>query len=157
MAAVIRHHGWLVTALACSLALWGCGSDKIRKTEFGIQQNLFLQSLELVEKAGSQLQSSQMSQEHIDAALSGMDSGLRQAFQVDERFLAELHKRLPEMYNKRFIKGVEEYRLGVTLSDRQQQLRGLDKLTQWSRFWSREKSGILQKMAAVTGLPVIDS
>ena len=152
-----RQHTWLLTALACSLALLGCNSEKIQKTEFGIQQNLFLQSLELVEKAGSQLQQSPLDQASIDMALAGMDRGLRQAFQVDERFLAQLHDSLPEMYLQRFVKGVEQYRLGVTAADREQQLQGLDKLTQWASFWSREKSAILQKMARITGLPVIES
>jgi len=152
-----RQRGWLLTALACSLALLGCNSEKMQKTEFGIQQNLFLQSLELVEKAGSQLHSSQLDQTRIDSALAGMDSGLRQAFQVDEAFLARLHEKLPEMYLQRFIKGVEEYRLGVTAASRDQQLQGLDKLTQWSNFWAEEKTGILEKMASMTGLPVIES
>ena len=153
----LAHSRWWLTVLACSLALWGCTSEKIEKTEFGIQQNLFLQSLELVEKAGSELQHSQLSQEHIDNALAGMDRGLRQAFQVDGNFLSRLDDRLAKMYTEQFIEGVEQYRLGVTASSREQQLRGLDKLTEWARYWQQEKSDILEKMTQVTGLPVIES
>jgi len=139
--------------LVYCLALTACETEKIQQTKLGIQQNLFLQSLELVESAGTLLQKPGLEAAEIEAAMLQMDQGLKQAFQVDSVFLKRLDPRLPKLYTTTFISGVENYRIGVEASDRSKQLEGLDLLRQWSLFWQEEKPAILGKMAKLTGLP----
>lgn len=129
----------------------GCETEKMQQTDFVIQQNLFLQSLELVESAGTILQNPELTQENIELAMSKMDQGLRQAFQVKQEFLQKLDVRLPKLYVDIFIVGVENYRLGVEASDREKQLEGLGLLSQWGKFWLQEKPNIQQKLVSLNG------
>ena len=143
--------------LALGLALLGCETEKVQQTQSGIQQNLFLQALALVENGGGLLQTANPEPAAIDRAMQQMDQGLAQAYQVDASFLEQLDIRLPKHFSESFIAGVENYRLGVESSNRDQQLLGLDRLARWADFWSKEKSGILLKMTKITGLPLQDS
>ncbi len=131
--------------------LHACDTEKMQQTRNSIQQNHFLQSLELVESAGSLLQNPQLTQEDIQKAMSQMDEGLKQAFQVEQAFLQKLDARLPKLYRDIFIKGVERYRLGVEASDRDSQIQGLDLLSQWGQFWIAEKPNIQQKLYHING------
>lgn len=131
--------------------LVACETEKIQQTEFSIQQNLFLQSLELVESAGVNLQKPGLTPTDIENAMNQMDEGLKRAFQVNTRFLKKLDVRLPRLYTEIFISGVENYRLGVESSDRQKQLDGLNRLSQWGKFWREEKSNIMQKLVRMNG------
>jgi len=137
-----RYLLWLVLVTL----LMACESEKMKQTEFGIQQNKFLLSLELVESAGKSLQSPELLQAEIDAAMIKMDKGLKQAFEVNPEFLKRLDIRLPKLYTGMFIAGIENYRLGVESSDRKKQLEGLRLLSQWSKFWSSEKQNIQTKL-----------
>ena len=128
------------------LMLGACESEKIQQTEFSIQQNYFLQSIELVESAGLELQNPDLTRQDIEQAIQKMDAGLRQAFQVERKFLRKLDLRLPRLYAEVFIPGVEQYRLGMESGDREQQLEGLQKLSRWGQFWIKEKSAIQQKL-----------
>jgi len=132
--------------LALAGLLVACESEKMKQTEFSIQQNNFLLSLELVESAGKSLQSPGLLQSEIDAAMVKMDQGLKQAFEVKPEFLKRLDIRLPKLYSGMFIGGIENYRLGVESSDREKQLEGLRLLSQWSKFWSAEKQNIQSKL-----------
>jgi hypothetical protein len=123
-----------------------CESERIKQTEMGIQQNRFLLSLELVESAGTILQSPGLTQQDIDKAMEQMDQGLRQAFEVDSAFLKRLDIRLPKLYGEMFIPGVQNYRLGVESSDRAQQLEGLNLLRLWGQFWATEKRNIQNRL-----------
>ena len=137
-----RYFLWL----AIASLLVACESEKMTQTQFGLQQNRFLLSLELVESAGKSLQSPELLQAEIDVAMEQMDQGLKQAFEVNPEFLKRLDIRLPKLYSGMFITGIENYRLGVESSDREKQLEGLRLLAQWSQFWSSEKQNIQSKL-----------
>jgi hypothetical protein len=128
-----------------------CESEKIQQTEFGIQQNYFLQSIELVESAGLKLQTPELKKQDVEQAIQQMDQGLRQAFEVERRFLRKLDLRLPKFYSELFIPGVEQYRLGMETANRQQQLQGLELLSRWGQYWRQEKSNIKQKLVSLNG------
>jgi hypothetical protein len=140
---VIRK-GFLL--LFAALLLNACDSDQVEDTEFSIQRNYFLQSIELVESAGVQLQSPGLSRQEIEQAMQQMDQGLGQAFKVERKFLRTLEVRLPKFYNELFIAGVKQYRLGMESSNRQQQIDGLNLLGKWQQYWEQEKSAIQQKL-----------
>lgn len=143
-------YGLLFLMVSATL-LVACDTETKQQTEFGIQQDLFLQSLELVESAGEALQKPGLTQTDIDQAMSQMDKGLQQAFQVDVHFLKKLDVRLPRLYSEVFINGVENYRIGVESSNRQQQLDGLNRLSQWGKFWLEEKANIKQTLSRLDG------
>lgn len=138
-----------VSILLFAVLVTGCETEKMQQTEFVIQQNLFLQSLELVESAGAILQTPNLSKDNIEQAMGKMDQGLKQAFQVEPNFLKKLDVRLPKLYTEIFIVGVENYRLGVEASDREKQLEGLGLLSQWGKFWLQEKPNIQQKLVSL--------
>jgi hypothetical protein len=128
-----------------------CESEKIKQTEFSIQQNYFLQSIELVEAAGLKLQAPELKKLDVEQAIQQMDQGLMQAFEVERKFLRKLDLRLPKFYNELFISGVEQYRLGMETANRQQQLDGLELLSRWGQYWIQEKSNIQQKLMSLNG------
>ena len=128
-----------------------CESERIKQTEMGIQQNRFLLSLELVDSAGTILQSPGLTQQDIDKAMEQMDQGLRQAFEVDTEFLKQLDIRLPKLYSEMFIPGVQSYRLGVESSDRGEQIEGLNLLRLWGQFWVAEKRNIQNRLIELQG------
>ena len=131
--------------------LSGCESEKNLETERSIQKNLFLQSIAMVEHAGSLLQNPAMTQSDIDSAMREMDKGLSQAFQVNDQFLVQLDSRLPKFYTQIFIQGVELYRLGVEGADKQKQLEGLNKLNQWGQYWLKLKPEVYQRLQVSNG------
>ncbi len=140
---------YFVALLLALLAFAAC--EKVEQTNLVNQKNLFLQSILQVEDAGRILQSNQLAQDQIDQALEQMDQGLQQAFQVKQTFLEQLDERLPQLYTKVFIPGVEQYRLGVEASDRRQQLQGLNLLLEWSQYWERQRSVIKGRLAEMNG------
>lgn len=121
----------------------------MQETEYVVQQNLFLQSLDLVESAGAMLQDPELSKENIELAMEKMDRGLEQAFRVDKSFLQKLDARLPKMFNENFIPGVEHYRIGVESWNQEKQIQGLNLLSRWSKFWLQEKNDIQKKMLSL--------
>ncbi len=141
----------LIWALIIGVVLWlnGCEDGRIEDTERAIQQNYFLQSLSLVESAGQILMRPQLSDDDVQRAMQRMDLGLEQARKVDDGFLKQLDPRLADEYRDKFIKGVEEYRLGVESSDRERQLQGLGRLGQWGEYWKRLKPEVLRTLEAM--------
>jgi hypothetical protein len=75
-----------------------------------------------------------------------MDQGLKLAFQVETEFLNSLDVRLGKNYQRYFVQGVENYRLGIEAGDTAQQQLGLEQLGQWAQFWSAEQSAIEAKL-----------
>jgi len=138
-------------SLLLVFVLSACESEKIQQTEFSIQQNYFLQSIELVESAGLKLQTPELKKQDVEQAIQQMDQGLRQAFEVERKFLRKLDLRLPKFYSELFIPGVEQYRLGMETANRQQQLEGLELLSRWGQYWVQEKSNIKQKLESLSG------
>ena len=151
MIRLCRPQQLLWFSLLAVLLSTGCESEKMQETHFSIQQNRFIQSLELVESAGVTLQNPELTRQDIDRAMLRMDRGLEQAYQVETDFLQKLDVRLPRLYSEIFIKGVEQYRIGVESSDREQQLQGLNLLSQWGKFWYEQKPAIQNKLVELNG------
>jgi hypothetical protein len=139
-----------LTILFAVVLFSGCETERMQETEYVAQQNLFLQSLDLVESAGAMLQDPGLSKEDIVLAMDRMDRGLEQAFRVEKWFLQKLDVRLPKMFNEAFIPGVERYRIGVESSNQQEQIEGLNLLSRWSKFWLQEKDDIQKKMMSLS-------
>jgi hypothetical protein len=138
----------LVARLAVVLIVIGlsaCSSDDAIISEE--QKFYFLQSLQQVEDAGSRLQQSNFGEDALIEAMLEMDEGLKLAYQVERKPLDKLDLRLGKNYQRYFIKGVEEYRLGIEAADQSQQQQGLQLLQQWSAFWDAEKQAILSKLS----------
>lgn len=134
---------WIVAVL---LLLSACSdSDETSKVS-ETQKYYLLESLNLVEQAGRVLQAKNLSQAKIQQALETMDRGLKLAFQVETRFLDNLDLRLGKNYQRYFVKGVENYRLGIEAGVLAQQQQGLEQLGQWAEFWSAEQSAIKAKL-----------
>lgn len=134
---------WMAAVL---LLLSACSeSDEVSKVS-ETQKYYLLESLNLVEQAGRALQASDLTEASIRQALETMDRGLKLAFQVETGFLDNLDVRLGKNYQRYFVKGVENYRLGIEAADRAQQQQGLEQLGQWAEFWSAEQSAIKAKL-----------
>ena len=133
--------GWLVLAflVACDPA-----ADK-RQAEAD-QKYLFLESMKQVESGGRMLQTDGLGREQLRQALGMMDQGLKMAFQVKREFLDNLDLRLGKNFERYFIRGVENYRIGIEAGDETQQRKGLELLQKWSEFWRTEQSAILGKL-----------
>jgi hypothetical protein len=75
-------------------------------------------------------------------ALAMLDQGLKLAFQVERKFLDELDLRLGKNFQRYFVKGVENYRVGIEAGDEAQQQEGLKLLARWAEFWNAERKVI---------------
>lgn len=106
------------------------------------QKYYFLESLKQVEAGGRQLQSSELGQAELVQALTMLDQGLKLAFQVERKFLDELDLRLGKNFQRYFVKGVENYRVGIEAGDEAQQQEGLKLLARWAEFWNAERKVI---------------
>ena len=126
------------------VALLACSSQDDQRAR--TQSYFFLESLKQVDAGGRQLQNRALDEAGIDQALTTLDEGLKLAFQVERSFLDELDLRLGKNYERFFIKGVENYRLGIEAGDQQQQLDGLRLLQQWADFWSEARAGVQEKL-----------
>jgi hypothetical protein len=132
---------WLVV-----FGLLACSSSTDDATEFNSQKFYFLESLKQVEAGGRQLQDAGLDHEALQQALATLDQGLKLAFQVDREFLDKLDLRLGKNYQRYFIEGVENYRIGIEAGDQTQQREGLQQLQQWTQFWSAEALAIEGKL-----------
>ena len=110
------------------------------------QQYYFLEALQQVETGGRQLQTADLSQQDLLQALAMLDQGLQLAFEVKRDFLDQLDLRLGKNFQRYFIKGVENYRLGIEAGDAAQQREGLQLLAQWGEFWNLERDAILARL-----------
>ncbi len=132
--------------LLITLLLSACSESEDDKSISETQKYYFLQSLELVEQAGRELQSSGLTQAMVTDALKTMDQGLKLAFQVENKFLNAVDVRLGKNYQRYFVKGVEAYRIGIEAGDKSDQQAGLKLLGQWAMFWSAEQDAIIAKL-----------
>lgn len=132
--------------LLITLLLSACSETDDDKSVSETQKYYFLQSLELVEQAGRELQSSGLTQARVIDALKTMDQGLKLAFQVENNFLNAVDVRLGKNYQRYFVKGVETYRIGIEAGDKSDQQAGLKLLGQWAVFWSAEQGAIIAKL-----------
>ncbi len=107
------------------------------------QAYYFVESLKQVEAGGQRLQSTDLDETGLKTALAMLDQGLKLAFQVERDSLDQLDLRLGKNYQRYFIEGVENYRLGIEAGDSDQQLRGLKLLARWGEFWALERDAIM--------------
>ena len=124
------------------LALFGCepADTPPGQTE---QAYYFIEALKQVERGGQRLQSPDFDRATVELALADLDAGLGFAFQVERDFLDSLDLRLGKNFERYFIQGVENYRLGIEAGDREQQREGLVRLQRWGEFWQSAGSDIL--------------
>jgi len=134
--------GWLGGLVL--VALLACSSDDDQRAR--TQSYLFLESLQQVDAGGRALQNPELDEAGLDQALATLDGGLKLAFQVERAFLDELDLRLGKNYQRYFIKGVENYRIGIEAGDQQQQLEGLRLLQQWADFWREARAGVESRL-----------
>ena len=137
-----RTKQWLFTVLV-ALALLSCADNDEHSRS---QAYFFLESLKHVESGGRQLQNSDLDEAKLRQALTLLDQGLEFAFQVERKFLDELDLRLGKNYQRFFIKGVENYRIGIEAGDQEQQVEGLHLLQQWAAFWQEAGEPIRSKL-----------
>ena len=138
------HNGVLICLLV--FGLLSCSSSTDDAAEFNSQKFYFLESLKQVESGGKQLQTAGLGNEALQQALQALDQGLQLAFQVKRDFLDKLDLRLGKNYQRYFIEGVENYRIGIEAGDEVQQREGLRKLQQWAQFWSAERQLIQTRL-----------
>lgn len=129
------------------LALAGCESADTPpgQTE---QAYYFIEALKQVERGGQRLQSANLDRATVESALADLDAGLGLAFQVEREFLDSLDLRLGKNFERYFIQGVENYRLGIEAGDKEQQRAGLVRLQRWGEFWQSAGSDILALLEA---------
>ncbi|MGD8347620.1 MAG: hypothetical protein PVI79_00215 [Gammaproteobacteria bacterium] len=132
--------------IACLLALSlaSCWSDEDKVSDS--QKYYFLESLKQVEEGGRRLRTPDLDRQAMNEALGMLDQGLRLAFEVDREFLDGLDLRLGKNFERYFVKGVENYRLGIEAGDEQQQREGLRLLARWSEFWQAEQAAIRKRL-----------
>ena len=141
------------SCLRCSLLgylllvmLVACSPSSDRAEVDQEQKYYFLESLKQVAAGGQLLQSADLKQATLSEALATLDQGLKLAFQVDREFLDELDLRLGKNFQRYFIKGVEDYRIGIEAGDETQQRAGLQLLARWAEFWSTEGQAIQARL-----------
>ena len=128
------------------LTLVACTAEEDHR--FKAQSYLFLESLRQVEAGGHQLRRSDLNEAGLKQAMTLLDEGLGLAFQVERDFLNGLDLRLGKNYERWFIQGVQNYRLGFEAGDRQQQLDGQRLLQRWAEFWGEAHAAIEKKLAS---------
>ncbi len=141
---VISLRGVLVAGLLAIL-LAACSSsddDRVRQD----QKYYFLESLTQVESGGRRLQKAGLDQQSLEEALAMLDQGLKLAFEVERDFLDQIDLRLGKNYQRYFIKGVENYRIGIEAGDEAQQREGLRLLSQWAEFWQAQQAEIQSRL-----------
>ena len=133
--------------LALLLAqLFACSSSEDLPIS-AAQAYYFVESMKQVESGGRQLQSANLDEAGLLAALSMLDQGLKLAYQVERDSLDRLDLRLGKNFQRYFIEGVENYRLGIEAGDKEQQFKGLNLLKRWAEFWVLERDTVLALLA----------
>jgi len=131
-------------ALLLAAVLAGCsGEDPPISAQ---QAYYFVEALKQVEAGGSRLQAGDLDEAGLHAALALLDQGLKLAFEVEPAELDKLDLRLGKNFQRYFIAGVENYRLGIEANDDAQQRKGLQLLARWGEFWGQERDAILPRL-----------
>jgi hypothetical protein len=141
---MIANPRGLLAACLLALMLIGCSSDEEQAARD--QKYFFLESLKQVEAGGRLLRSPDLDHEAMNEALAMLDQGLRLAFEVKREFLDDLDLRLGKNFQRYFVAGVENYRLGIEAGDEEQQREGLRLLAKWTEFWSAEQEAIRKRL-----------
>jgi len=133
---------WLPALLLAALAACSGPEPPLSKE----QAYFFVESLKQVENGGRQLQAADLDEARLLGALEMLDQGLRLAYQVKPSGLDKLDLSLAKFYQRYFIEGVENYRLGIEAGDEVQQRRGLQLLARWGEFWAAEGGAIMDRL-----------
>ena len=142
----MSRQGWhllprlLLVLMLAQLAACSSDGDSPIPAE---QAYFFIESLKQVEAGGRLLQTANLDEAGLETALAALDQGLQLAFQVEGAALDRLDLRLGKNYQRYFIEGVENYRLGIEAADKEQQLKGLRLLARWGEFWMQERDTIM--------------
>jgi hypothetical protein len=134
---------WLLALLLASLLACSSEDDAPISTD---QAYYFVESLKQVEDGGRRLQATDLDEAGLHAALAMLDQGLKLAFEVEPVELDKLDLRLGKNFQRYFIAGVENYRLGIEAGDDEQQRKGLQLLARWGEFWVQERDAILVQL-----------
>ena len=129
-----------------SIQLLACSPSSNDPLISDSQKYYFIEALKQVEAGGRQLQSAELDEVALEAALAMLDQGLKLAFQVERASLDRLDLRLGKNFQRYFIDGVENYRIGIEAGDEAQQRKGLQLLAHWAKFWSQQGDAIQAKM-----------
>ncbi len=133
---------WLfVTGLLVAI-LTGCSPSSDEQQHAQSQKYYFLEALKQVEAGGRQLQGAGPDRQALNEALAKLDQGLELAFRVEREFLDRHDLRLGKNFQRYFIEGVENYRIGIEAGDDAQQRDGLRLLTRWGEFWGAQQAAI---------------
>ncbi len=136
----------LLLVLLLSIQLLACSPSSDDPLISDSQKYYFVEALKQVDAGGRQLQSAELDQAALSAALAMLDQGLKLAFQVERESLDRLDLRLGKNFQRYFIAGVENYRIGIEAGDKTQQRQGLQLLARWAEFWGQEGEAIQAKM-----------
>ncbi len=128
--------GLLVVVLAA------CSPSSDEQQHAQSQKYYFLEALTQVETGGRQLQGAGSDRQALDEALAKLDQGLDLAFRVEREFLDRHDLRLGKNFERYFIRGVENYRIGIEAGDDAQQREGLRLLARWGEFWGAQQAAI---------------
>ena len=143
-----RHRAMPVRLLLVllSVQLLACSPSSDDSLISDSQKYYFTEALKQVDAGGRQLQSTELDEAALNAALAMLDQGLKLAFQVERESLDRLDLRLGKNFQRYFIAGVENYRIGIEAGDEAQQRQGLQLLARWAEFWSQEGAAIQAKL-----------
>lgn len=129
------------------LFLISCSTD-VKPPDYDSQRAFFLNSIDQVQQAGALLQQRELSPIDIKRAMALLDSSMIDANSVEYSFLKWMDSGLYQAFVGYLIKGIENYRLGVELEDKEQQAKGIAQLQRWWQFWQLKRPAILKKLDA---------
>lgn len=127
--------------IVVSILLIACQTEKPKPNDFQAQRGFFLEAVQQAQSAGKILQNKPDSQQ-IKQAMAQLDQAMIDGLSVDKTFLQWLDQGLYQSFSAYFLKGIENYRLGVELADQQQQSQGIRQLQQWWNYWSLQQANI---------------
>jgi hypothetical protein len=137
---------FLINIIGLIALLSACDTTPNKGSISQIQARLFTDSLQQVSDAGRQLQQPLADSLAFESILKKMDEGLGLAYQVEAATLDLLHNDLAKRFNRQFIKGVEEYRIGIEAGDETTQKNGLLLLQQWTSYWQKNRDDIIKTL-----------
>jgi len=129
------------------LFLISCSSD-VKPPDYDVQRTFFLNAIEQVQQAGTLLQQVDSSPDDVKKAMELLDSSMFNVNSVQASFLKWLDAGLYQAFTGYLAKGIENYRLGVELNDREQQAKGIGLLKKWWDFWQLKRPSILKQLDA---------
>ena len=139
------YRAWAVVLwLMLGLLLTAC-QQTAKPADFMAQREFFNSAIKQAQQAGTLLQS-QPDAQHIAQAMSQLDQAMVNANSVEPAFLQWLDQGLYQAFSAYFIKGIENYRLGVEGSDQQLQAKGIQQLQHWWSYWQQHQAKIEQQL-----------